>query len=394
VNRDPRIDLAIVGAGPAGTLLALLAARAGLRVLLMERVRFPRPKPCGGVLSPRAVKLLERANLREQIEAAGAVPIRTIHLVSRHGARAVLPYGDGLALERRHLDMLLLEATAASGARVETGVDVEVDLATPPGAARLRRGSPGKQRRAVHATWVIGAGGRRCPVRRALNGASGPLTSGPSRASVALAAVLDGTCAPDATCEMHVGAPGYCGIAACGQGRTCVGYVLPAPVWRRLGHDPARALAEALASRGSLAAGAGRLRVAAGPWASGSLCAAPPVQVPAGVALAGDSLARMEPITGEGMAEAFTAAWRIADFLVRSPDPHTAYVLHRQAARAGRRVRRRAALAAALGRAPLCSRAALSLLTRLPALGAYLGVPPVSASHPPAPVPLGGKAGT
>ena len=46
----------VVGAGPAGSATALRLARGGARVLLADRARFPRDKPCGGGLTGRALK--------------------------------------------------------------------------------------------------------------------------------------------------------------------------------------------------------------------------------------------------------------------------------------------------------------------------------------------------
>jgi len=53
-----RFDAIVVGAGPAGSTTAYRLARAGARVLLVDKARFPRDKPCGGGLTLRAVKQL------------------------------------------------------------------------------------------------------------------------------------------------------------------------------------------------------------------------------------------------------------------------------------------------------------------------------------------------
>ena len=50
--------MAVVGAGPAGSTTAYRLARAHARVLLVDKVRFPRDKPCGGGLTMRAVRQL------------------------------------------------------------------------------------------------------------------------------------------------------------------------------------------------------------------------------------------------------------------------------------------------------------------------------------------------
>jgi len=51
-------DVIIAGAGPAGSTCARICAKSGLRVLLIERETFPRPKPCGGALSEQALSYL------------------------------------------------------------------------------------------------------------------------------------------------------------------------------------------------------------------------------------------------------------------------------------------------------------------------------------------------
>ena len=50
-------DAVVVGAGPAGAATALLLARAGARVALLDRARFPRDKPCSEYLSPETTRL-------------------------------------------------------------------------------------------------------------------------------------------------------------------------------------------------------------------------------------------------------------------------------------------------------------------------------------------------
>ncbi|HLM33697.1 MAG TPA: FAD-dependent oxidoreductase, partial [Gaiellaceae bacterium] len=53
-----RYDCVVVGAGPAGSTTAYRLAQAGVSVLLLDRARFPRDKPCGGGLTGRAARLL------------------------------------------------------------------------------------------------------------------------------------------------------------------------------------------------------------------------------------------------------------------------------------------------------------------------------------------------
>src|SRR5262252_3300169 len=52
------VDVTVIGAGPAGALLAYLLAMRGLQVVLLEKARLPRVKPCGGGLNWKTVALL------------------------------------------------------------------------------------------------------------------------------------------------------------------------------------------------------------------------------------------------------------------------------------------------------------------------------------------------
>ena len=82
-------DVLIAGAGPAGSIAAIRLARAGARVLLVDRARFPRDKLCGDTLNPGAMRVVERAGLRARVEAA-SLPLEGMLITERQrraGAR-------------------------------------------------------------------------------------------------------------------------------------------------------------------------------------------------------------------------------------------------------------------------------------------------------------------
>ena len=64
----------VVGAGPAGSIAALVLARAGVRVRVLERATFPRDKLCGDTLNPGSLSILDRLALGRSIRDA-ALPI-------------------------------------------------------------------------------------------------------------------------------------------------------------------------------------------------------------------------------------------------------------------------------------------------------------------------------
>jgi flavin-dependent dehydrogenase len=57
------LDVAVCGAGPAGSIAALVLARAGARVMVFDRAAFPRDKLCGDTLNPGALAILDRLGL-------------------------------------------------------------------------------------------------------------------------------------------------------------------------------------------------------------------------------------------------------------------------------------------------------------------------------------------
>ena len=120
------IDVLVAGAGPAGSIVATLLARSGVRVLLVDRARFPRDKLCGDTLNPGAVALLRRLDLAEPIERDG-LPINGMILTGERGARVTGTYRHamlGRALTRRVLDSHLLAAAIAAGAQFDDQVVV------------------------------------------------------------------------------------------------------------------------------------------------------------------------------------------------------------------------------------------------------------------------------
>ncbi|MDQ6613335.1 MAG: FAD-dependent monooxygenase, partial [Actinomycetota bacterium] len=56
---DERFDTVIVGSGPAGSIAALVLARGGARVALVDKAAFPRDKACGDLIGPRGVQVLD-----------------------------------------------------------------------------------------------------------------------------------------------------------------------------------------------------------------------------------------------------------------------------------------------------------------------------------------------
>ena len=134
-----RVDLAIVGGGPAGSAAAITAARAGMSVLLVDKATFPRDKCCGDGLTAEALRLGEGLGLDPSpIEGWQEVEDLVIHPPGGRSTRYPLPRGNGLyaaVVPRMQYDAALLDLARSAGAEVRdghglTGITVEGDAAT------------------------------------------------------------------------------------------------------------------------------------------------------------------------------------------------------------------------------------------------------------------------
>ena len=143
------LDALIVGGGPAGSTCARYLARAGLRVAVLDRARFPRVKLCSGWLSPAIWDALE---LSPFAYPGGRWEWRTCHVRYRGRSRAIPCHG--WFVRRFEFDDFLLRR---SGAQLHLGVSVD-EIARDGDGLWSVAGLSGRH--------LIGAGGTHCPVAR------------------------------------------------------------------------------------------------------------------------------------------------------------------------------------------------------------------------------------
>jgi flavin-dependent dehydrogenase len=125
---DERYDVAIIGAGPAGTTAGNLLARKGRRVAIIEREKFPRAVPCAGWLNIRAKALLDELSFRfKPLDGAAFTDVTLYNADCTKSARPTFDGQVGYIIDRAAFDNALAEAAVAGGATLLQGADA-VDL--------------------------------------------------------------------------------------------------------------------------------------------------------------------------------------------------------------------------------------------------------------------------
>ena len=388
-----RRDVVVVGAGPAGSATAALLAEAGHDVLLLDRARSPRPKPCSEYTGPGSEAVLGRLGVLSKVDRGLGRRLRGMELHAPNGGRHLVRYQiggqprTGFALPRAELDAALLAVARRRGADVREGFRV-TSLLSQEGAARgvVGRDADGRQT-SITARLVVGADGRHSVVARALD------LGRPSRWPPRLGLVTHyrGVRWDEDYGQMRVGPRGYVGVAPLGDDLLSVGLVMPMPTDRLGSAEVAfeAALADYPDLTARLAHGA-RVRPVhgVGPLAHAvRSCAGP------GYLLVGDAAGFCDPFTGEGIHRALRGAELAAAAADRTlsdgADAATTASEYAAARRAAFRAKERlCALIQLFVRVPALMNYAIGCLNRRPELGARLGnilgdlEPPSRALHP------------
>ena len=298
------IDVLIAGAGPAGSIAATVLARAGARVLVLDRARFPRPKLCGDTLNPGALAVLQRLGLG--CAAAASIPLAGMIVTGDDGTRVVGKYEgvSGRAISRSEFDAALTMAAAGAGARIEQGVLVQGPVIDTSGDQPIVTGLKitGRQGKCltIRARMVIAADGRYSRVARAL---------GLSRAASwprrwAMGAYFENVGGLTQFGEMHVRRTHYMGVAALAKGLTNACVVTP----NLGGRHPADILMTTLTGDAQLRERFAGARMVTAPICLGPLAIDASAAGARGLLLAGDAAGFVDPITGDGLRFAIRGA--------------------------------------------------------------------------------------
>ena len=306
-------DVIVVGAGPAGSIAAMLLARAGARVRLIDRETFPRAKLCGDTVNPGTLAILRRLRASAGVEERG-LRIDGMVVTGERGIAIEGRYPHGLhgrALLRRELDWQLLQQAVDAGAMFEPGVAVRGPLVEANGTRRVTGVVLDGRRaeRRLTARVTIAADGRRSTIAFGLGLARHPAR--PRRWAVG--AYYQNVTGSTTFGEMHVRRGRYIGVAPLPGGLTNVCLVQPSQPADASLRDPAALLRDVLAHDLLLCERFASARAIAAPVVLGPLAVDHVDASLDGLLLAGDASGFVDPMTGDGLRFAVRGAELAAD---------------------------------------------------------------------------------
>jgi geranylgeranyl reductase family protein len=299
---EPRSDIVIVGAGPAGCAAGIAALRAGARVTVIEQARLPNHKVCGDAISNRAAAIVN--DLCSRPDAVLALPHTEVS-----GAVAIFPDGTrigraygrepGYIVPRNRLDAALRDALRGAGGELIDGVRVRSLIRDDRGRVR---GVTADERR-WPAEAVIACDGFASVASRSLGR---EIRRGAHLAFGITCYFSDLDAGPEPGSGEHYFEPdlsrGYCWVFPAVEGLANVGVYQRADELKRSGARLADLLDRFVARHVARFAG-GRRFGPARVW-SLPLAAAPLDFACPGLLLAGDAAYAIDPFTGEGIWQA------------------------------------------------------------------------------------------
>jgi geranylgeranyl reductase family protein len=320
---DEHWEVIVVGAGPAGSAAATTLARAGRRVLLLDRAAFPRDKPCGDLIGARAMAAARRLGIDEHdltpySRLRGAVVVAdggVVDLAPRTRiGRTALSRSDARVIPRTVFDAAMVATAERAGATVRRVNVRRVSPWADDGRTVAGKGSDGDV--TLRAGAVVIAGGYGCRVAEDL--ATAPARTGGPPRGIAMRGYFSAVTAPVdriAFCLNEWVLPGYGWVFPLPDGGANVGVGTLTEggadehlhaLYERFVGDPA-----------SPAAGWLRDAQPAGPARTWPLDLGPRPRrlVADGLLVAGESASLVGPLTGAGIAFALESGSRAGEVL-------------------------------------------------------------------------------
>jgi flavin-dependent dehydrogenase len=292
-------DLAVIGGGPGGSSAAITAARAGARVILLERGQFPRQRVCGEFVSAESLALLSgllESSASTLLAEAVRIPQARLFFDGHVVPAEIEPAAASIA--RLDLDFALWRAAQQAG--VTTQMDTVVESITGGDPFFLRTGDQEFRSRAV-----INASGRwsnlqmqtsRAPSQERWLGVKGHFSEALPHLSV----------------DLYFFEGGYCGVQPVELAGSREGRINACAMVRS---EVARSLPEVFAQQATLSERARGWKPLMNPISTYPLFFGKPEPVDRGILMAGDAAGFVDPFVGDGISLALHSGTLAAECL-------------------------------------------------------------------------------
>jgi menaquinone-9 beta-reductase len=324
-DRNSRI--AIVGAGPAGSTLAIRLAQRGFETVLIEREKFPRHKLCGEFISPECLRHFRDVGVLDKIMSAGGDHIYETRFFEKGGRSVAVPsewFGQGefaLSLSRAEMDHRLLERARECGAKILEGTTVaEIDLKDGSVTKLIAKRDDGTSLE-IEADLFVDATGRSGSLARLTHEHRVPTKA----LFIGFKAHVAGADLPKGMCEIYSFPGGYAGLSNVENDRANLCFLLRSEFVRGFSNNADEIVKEVVCKN----ARAGRTlrdQKAAAPWLAVSVNGFGTKDLVAcrNVFTVGDAAAFIDPFTGSGMLMAMESAELLANTIAANNDSTTA----------------------------------------------------------------------
>jgi flavin-dependent dehydrogenase len=316
-HRD-NFDVIIAGAGPAGSSAAIHLAHNGIRVLLVEQKKFPRPKLCGEFISPECQKHFENLGVAGAMSASQPAALTETVFYSTGGHHLTIPstwFGGSaaLGLSRAVMDNVLLQRAQDCGVTVLEGKTINEPILEGTQVKGVRLKENGREQE-YFAPLTIDATGRARILTKKLH-----RSEPKSKAKlIAFKAHLRNTRVATNACEIYFYPGGYGGLSTVEGEVSNLCFIVSAEQVKRYHSNPEVVVRETVMKNRRAAYTLDQAQPAS-EWLSASWERFGRRQPsPAkGLLTIGDSAAFIDPFTGSGMLMALESGELAAEVIVR-----------------------------------------------------------------------------
>ena len=307
VTKKKYYDVAIVGAGPAGSSAAIRLAQNGLEVLLVEQKKFPRNKLCGAFISPECLNNFAELNVLREMSLAGGVTIDRTVFYARNSRSVAVPSewftagSQALGLSRAEMDARLLDRARAAGAEVLEETNVMGLLNDDETVCGVQLRGRDRVPIRVRSGLTIDATGRAKILARQIEKANESVTRTAAR-FVAFKTHLLNAAVPGGDCEIYAYRGGYGGCSRVENDLYNLCFIVSTDIAKRYSGDAAEIMQKVVFTNKRAAGSLEKARIVddwlAVPIESYGRSDLAPA---AGLLTVGDAAAFIDPFTGSGI---------------------------------------------------------------------------------------------